>query len=79
MCESAVYEEGNGLGSVDTRLCHDVQGSQENCTANCTFCANIFRKASMLEASHQMTFSEPRSSGMLRCDSIFMGGSRIIA
>jgi hypothetical protein len=29
MCESAVYEEGNGLGSVDTRLLRCSEISRE--------------------------------------------------
>jgi hypothetical protein len=30
ICESTVYQEENWIGSVDARLCDDVQRSQEN-------------------------------------------------
>jgi hypothetical protein len=32
-------------------MCHDVQGTQENCNVMCTFCANILWKALTLWAS----------------------------
>jgi hypothetical protein len=56
ICETTVYEEGNCLGSVDARLCHDVQMSQENCKVSAPFVPIYYEKLHVAGLSQDDAF-----------------------
>ena len=72
-CESAIYGEGNCLGSVGARLCHGIHKSLETVNQVHLLCQYIV-KSCALWAAYQMASSyRSSSSGMPRCDCIFHG------